>query len=123
MVEGQPRLPLRERNQRTVCERFVERRQFAQKVGMFSEQRLLLPFVRRSAEHIAQEMHNGIAVSDVDIEFVERITAKVLEVFLHLYSDILPREVMDQLIPVSPELVGNRREKDHYRHGGRRSSS
>jgi hypothetical protein len=30
---------------------------------------------------------------------------------------------MDELIPVSPELVGNRRKKDHDRHGGRRSSS
>jgi hypothetical protein len=46
-----------------------------------------------------------------------------LKSFLRLHGDILPREVVDDLIPVSPELVGNRRKKDHYRHGGRRSSS
>jgi hypothetical protein len=108
---------------KAVFERFAERRQFAPKIGMFGEQRLLLPFIRRSAAHVANEVQDGVAMSDVDIELVEGVAAKIFEVFLHLHSDILPREVMDELIPVSPELVGNRREKDHYRHGGRRSSS
>jgi hypothetical protein len=37
---------------------------------------------------------------------------RILEVFLHLHRDVLPREVMDELIAVRAELVGNGREKN-----------
>ena len=74
---------------------------------MLGDQRSLLPFVRRSSAHVAHEMHDRVAVGDVGVELVEHIAAKVLEVLLHLHRDVMPREIMDELIPVSPELVGN----------------
>jgi len=72
---------------------------------MFGEQRLLLPLVRRRAAHVAHQMHNSVAVGDVDVELVERIAAEVLEVLLDLHRDVLPREVAVELIPIVAEFV------------------
>ncbi len=52
-------------------------------------QRLL---TRSGSSHVAGEMHHGVAIRDIDIELVERVAAKVLEVLLHLHFDIVPRE-------------------------------
>jgi hypothetical protein len=67
MIEGKPGFPLGVGEAKAVFERFAERRQFAPKIGVFGEQRLLLAFVRRSAAHVANEVHDGVATSDVDI--------------------------------------------------------
>jgi hypothetical protein len=40
-----------------------------------------VPFVRRRAAHVANEVHDGVAMSDVDIELVEGVAAKIFEVF------------------------------------------
>jgi hypothetical protein len=90
---------------------------------MFGEQPLLLPFVRHGAAHLADQMHDRVAMRDTGVELVQRIAAEVLEVFLHLHSDVLPREVMNEVIAVRAKLVGDRRKKDYDRHGGRRSLS
>ena len=116
MMEGEPGFPLRVRKADRGLECFAERRQFLWKIGMLGEQRLLLPFVRRRAAHLADEMHNRVAMGDIDVELVECVAAEVLEVLLHLYRDIVPREVMDELIAVGVELVGNGRKKNADRH-------
>ena len=87
---------------------------------MFGEQRSLLRFVRRGAAHVADEMHDGVAMGDVDVELVERVAAEVLEVLLHLHCDIVPREVMDELIAIGAELVGNGRNQCVFRHSARK---
>ena len=38
-------------------------------------------------------MHHGVAMGDIDIELVERVAAKVLEVLLYLHLDIVPRKI------------------------------
>jgi hypothetical protein len=123
VIEREPSFPLRVGKAAAVLERFGERRQFGLKVGIFGEQRLLLPLIRRGATHFADEMHDRVAMGDVDVELVERIAAEILEVLLHLHGDIVPRQIAAQLIPVNPELVGNSRKKDADRHAARRSSS
>ena len=51
-----------------------------------------------------------------EIEQLERVAAEILEVLLHLHSNVLPREVMDELVAVVAKLIGNRREKNADRH-------
>ena len=68
-------------------------------------------------------MHHRIALGDVDVELVERVAPWVLEILIDLDRDILPREVMDELIAVGAKLVGNRRKKDADRHGSPAQSS
>jgi hypothetical protein len=57
-------------------------------------------------------MHHGVAMGDVDIELVERVAAEVLEILLHLYFDVVPREVGAELVAIGAEFVGNSREKN-----------
>ena len=54
---------------------------------------LLLAFVCGSAAHVAHEMHDRVAMGDVDVELVERVAAEVLEVLLYLNRDIVPTEI------------------------------
>jgi hypothetical protein len=76
----------------------------------------LLLFSRLGAGHVADEMHHGVAMGDVDIELVERVAAEVSEILLHLHFDIVPREVGAKLVAMGAEFVGNSREKNLDRH-------
>ena len=67
---------------------------------MLGEQRLLLRAVRRCAAHVADQMHDSVAMGDVDVELVQRNAAEVLEVLLHLHRDIMPRQIMDEQLTV-----------------------
>src|ERR1700677_446898 len=85
---------------------------------MFGEQRFLLRFVGHSAAHVANEMHNRVAMGNVDVELVERIAAEILETLLNLHGDVMPCQIAFEFDAVVAELVGNGRKKDHYRHEG-----
>jgi hypothetical protein len=71
---------------------------------------------RIGAGHVAGKVHHGIAMPDIDIELVERVAAEVFEVLLHLYFDIVPRQVRSQVIAIGAELIRNGREKNLHRH-------
>ena len=119
MIEREPGLPLRIGNSDAMLERLAQRRQLVSQVGIFGEQRALLPLSRLGTGHVADKMHDGVAMGDVDIELVERVAAEVLEILLHLHFDIVPREVGAKLIAIGTELVGNSREKNLDRHHAR----
>jgi hypothetical protein len=117
MVEGEPRLPLRVGKADAALERFAERRQFTLKVGMFGHERALLAHICGSAAHVADQMHDRVAMGDMDVKLVEGVAAEVLELLLDLNGDIVPIEIVAKLIPIGSELVGNGRKKDADRHG------
>ena len=116
MIEREPRLPLRIGNSDAMLERLAQRRQLVSQIGIFGEQRALLPLSRLGAAHVSDKMHHGVAMGDIDIELVERVAAEILEILLHLHFDIVPREVGAQLVAIEAEFVGNSREKDLDRH-------
>ncbi|MGA2493178.1 MAG: hypothetical protein ABSF67_09535 [Roseiarcus sp.] len=119
MIEREPRLPLCVGDVDAVAQRLAERRQVNDEIGTFRQQRLDVALERRRAGHVADEMHDAVAMRDIDVEFVERVAAEVDKVLLHLHFDVGPREVGAELIAIGAELVGHRREKDlhRFRHG------
>ena len=119
MIEREPSLPLRVGDFDAVAQRLAERRQVGDEIGIFRQQRVDVALERRRAGHVADEMHDAIAMRDIDVELVERVAAEVLEVLLHLHFDVVPREVGAELIAIGAELVGDRRQKDlhRFRHG------
>jgi hypothetical protein len=48
---------------------------------------------------------------DIDIELVECVAAKRLEIFRDFYLDIVPSQIGTQLIAIGAEFIGNRRKK------------
>jgi hypothetical protein len=59
-----------------------------------------LRFISAGAAHVANQMHDRVAMGDIDVELVEHIAAEVVEVLLHLHRDIMPRQIMDEQITV-----------------------
>jgi hypothetical protein len=57
---------------------------------MFVEERLLLTQIGSRPRHVAHEVHDYVAMGDVDVELVERVIAEVLEMLLHLHGDVMP---------------------------------
>jgi hypothetical protein len=68
-------------------------------------------------------MHHSVAIGDVCIELVERISAEVLKILLNLHRDIVTRQIVEQEVAIGPEPVRDGRKKDADRHGARRSLS
>jgi hypothetical protein len=116
VVKREPSLPLCVGNAGAISQRLAERRQLVRQIGIFRAQRTQRVLARTGAGHVAGEVHHGVAMRDIDIELVERVATEVLQVFLNLHRDTVPGQVDAQLIAVSPELVGDRRKKDAYRH-------
>jgi len=54
---------------------------------------MLLPVAWRGAGHFSHEMHHCVAMTDIDIEFVERVAPEVFKILLHLHFNIVPRKV------------------------------
>jgi hypothetical protein len=94
----------------------VERGQTRPKVRVFAEQRLLFPLTRGRPSHLPHEMHDRVAMRDIDIELVECVAAKRFEIFLSFYLDIMPCQIGTQLVAIGTEFIGNRRKKDADRH-------
>ena len=65
-----------------MLERLAQRRQLVSQIGIFGEQRALLPLSRLGAAHVSDKMHHGVAMGDIDVELVERVAAKILEILL-----------------------------------------
>jgi hypothetical protein len=63
-----------------IRERFAEGRQGPGRLRIFYVERPLLTFIREWAAHVANEMHDNVTMGDVDIEFVERVAAEILEI-------------------------------------------
>lgn len=61
-------------------------------------------------------MNDAVAMSDERVEAVERIAARVLEILLHFHVNVVPRQIVAQLIAVKSELGCDCRNKDAYRH-------
>ena len=57
--------------------------------------------------HLPHQMHHRIAMGDVSVELRQRVVPEPLEIFLHLYRDILPRQIAAQLFPVKKEFIGD----------------
>ena len=85
--------PLRVGHTAPLLERFTKRRQLLSKVRIFVQQRMLLPVAWRGAGHFSHEMHHCVAMTDIDIEFVERVAPEVFKILLHLHFNIVPRKV------------------------------
>ena len=94
----------------------VERGRTRRKIRVFAEQRLLFPLAWGGPSHLPHEMHDRVAMRDIDIELVECVAAKPLEIFLNFYLDIVPCQIGTQLIAIGAEFIGNRRKKDADRH-------
>ena len=107
VVKREPSLPLRVGNGGTISQRLAERRQFVRKIGIFRAQRTQCVLARIGASHVADEMHHGVTVLDIDIELVEHAAPEILEVLLHLHFDIVPRQARSQLIAIGAELIRN----------------
>jgi hypothetical protein len=116
VVKREPSLPLGIGNAGSTLQRLAERRQLVRQIREFRPQFAQRSLRRIRAGDVADEMHHGVAIRDIDIELVERVAAKVLEVLLHLHFDIVPREVGAQLFAISAELIRNGREKNLHRH-------
>lgn len=118
MIKREPSFPLCVGYLRATPQNVLKWRQPRRKIRVFAKQPPLLPLARSGPSHLSHEVHHRVAMSDVDVEFVERVAAKPLEVLLNLYLDIMPCQVGAQLITVAAKLVGNCREKDTNRHVG-----
>ena len=70
-AEREPGLPLRIGNSDAMLERLAQRRQLVSQMGIFGEQRALLPLSRLGAAHVSDKMRHDIEMGDVDIELVE----------------------------------------------------
>ena len=75
---------------------------------MFGHQRALLAPVCGSAAHVAHEMHDRVAMADVDVELVERVAAEILEILLYLNRDIVPTRDRRS---ADPGKLGTRRKR------------
>ena len=119
MIEREPRLPLCVGDFDAVAQRLAERRQIGDEIGIFRQQRVDVALERRRAGHVADEMHDAVAMRDIDVEFIENAAPEVLEVLLDRHFDVVPREVGAEQIAIGAELVGDRRQKDlhRFRHG------
>ena len=53
-------------------------------------------------------MHHRVAMGDINIQLVERVAAKPLEILLNLHRYIVPCQIMAQLVAVAAKFVGNR---------------
>jgi hypothetical protein len=112
MIERKPGFRLRVSDAGSASQRLAERRQFAGEIGIFRAQGAQRGLARGGPDHIAGEMHHGVATGDIDVKLVERAAALVLEVLLHLHFDIGTREVGAQLIAIGAEFIRNGREKN-----------
>ena len=97
---------------RARAQNVIERGQTRRKIRVFAEQTLLFSLARGRPGHLPNEMHHRVTVRDIDIELVQRVAAKRLEILLNLHLDIMPCQIGTQLVAISPELVRNRREID-----------
>ena len=108
VIKREPGLPLRIGNRGAAVQRLAQRRQFFRDIRIFGEQRGLLARVRGSASHVADKMHDSVAMGDIDIELIERVAAEVLEILLHLHMDIVPFEIGAQQIAIGAKFIRNR---------------
>jgi hypothetical protein len=105
VIERQPRLPLGVGNAGSVLQRGSQWRQFGWNIGIFGEQRAQPSLARISAGHIADEMHHGVAIGDIDSELIYRFITEVLEILIYLHLDIVPRQIAAQQIAIAAEFV------------------
>jgi hypothetical protein len=65
---------------------------------------------------VANEMNNGVAMGDIDVELIECVAAEVLKILLHLHFHIVPRKIAAQIITIGAEFIGYSRKRNFDRH-------
>ena len=66
-------------------------------------------FSRPSSGHVAAEVNDGVAISDVAVELVERFRSCRNKVFLNVDGNIRPLQLAAQQITITTKLGGDRR--------------
>ena len=94
----------------------AQRREPVRKVRVFDQQRLDLRRAGRGPRHIADQMHDGVAMADIDVQLVQRVAAKALEVLLDFDLDVVALQVAREFVAVEAKFVRDGGQEDGDRH-------